>query len=408
MVLAAGGSVAASWALPALSPPGAAFPLCLSLAIGPPARSVAQRAVSLRWSRASGRGPPGRPAADADLDHRARRRGDDGVLHLHRLEGRDRIARRDDLVAARHVDREDGTRHRRDDVRGAAAAGVGRRGPGGPVDVRRRGDPERHGPAVDVDVHDVSPTRTKASDAPSVGAVVRDGPRIGRSRRARRRRRGGPRAGPFSRQPPASRARAASCPGGVRDPLATGSWSDAGGQIASSVSIRAWPRRTAGWRTSQRRNAEVRRQAEDHGLVERRGQSGEGLGAVGAVGDDLRQHRVEPARHLVAGGDPGIDADARRRPASAAPSTRPGRRQEPGLRVLGVEADLDRVAARAGRRACPNPSGSPAAIRIWSATRSRPVTSSVTGCSTWSRVFISRKKTSPRSSRRNSQVPALS
>ena len=38
-----------------------------------------------------------------------------------------------------------------------------------------------------------------------------------------------------------------------------------------------------------------------------------------------------------------------------------------------------------------NGSGSPAAIRICSRTRSIPVTISVTGCSTWMRVFTSRK-----------------
>ena len=37
----------------------------------------------------------------------------------------------------------------------------------------------------------------------------------------------------------------------------------------------------------------------------------------------------------------------------------------------------------------------PAAMRICHCTRSTPVTSSVTGCSTWMRVFISRKKNSP-------------
>ncbi len=37
------------------------------------------------------------------------------------------------------------------------------------------------------------------------------------------------------------------------------------------------------------------------------------------------------------------------------------------------------------------PSGSPAATRSCSSTRSRPVISSVTGCSTWRRVFISMK-----------------
>ena len=49
---------------------------------------------------------------------------------------------------------------------------------------------------------------------------------------------------------------------------------------------------------------------------------------------------------------------------------------------------------------------SPDATRICSRTRSMPDTISVTGCSTWSRVFISRKKNSP-SWNRNSTVPAL-
>jgi hypothetical protein len=38
---------------------------------------------------------------------------------------------------------------------------------------------------------------------------------------------------------------------------------------------------------------------------------------------------------------------------------------------------------------------SPAAMRIWYWTMSMPVTISVTGCSTWTRVFISMKKNSP-------------
>ncbi len=42
-----------------------------------------------------------------------------------------------------------------------------------------------------------------------------------------------------------------------------------------------------------------------------------------------------------------------------------------------------------------NPRGSPAATLSCHSTRSSPVTSSVTGCSTWSRVFISKKKNSP-------------
>ncbi len=57
---------------------------------------------------------------------------------------------------------------------------------------------------------------------------------------------------------------------------------------------------------------------------------------------------------------------------------------------------------------CPNASGSPAAIRSCHSTRSRPVTYSVTGCSTWRRVFISMKKYDAGSSpgTMNSTVPA--
>ena len=50
-------------------------------------------------------------------------------------------------------------------------------------------------------------------------------------------------------------------------------------------------------------------------------------------------------------------------------------------------------------------SGSPAATRTCSRTRSSPVTTSVTVCSTWMRVFISRKKNSSPDTR-YSRVPA--
>ena len=50
-------------------------------------------------------------------------------------------------------------------------------------------------------------------------------------------------------------------------------------------------------------------------------------------------------------------------------------------------------------------SGSPAATRTCSRTRSSPQTSSVTVCSTWMRVFISRKKNSLPETRYSS-VPA--
>ena len=52
------------------------------------------------------------------------------------------------------------------------------------------------------------------------------------------------------------------------------------------------------------------------------------------------------------------------------------------------------------------PSSSPAAIRNISRTRSMPVTSSETQCSTWRRVFTSRKEMVPSWATRNSQVPA--
>ena len=55
-----------------------------------------------------------------------------------------------------------------------------------------------------------------------------------------------------------------------------------------------------------------------------------------------------------------------------------------------------------------NPSGSPAAIRIWVATRSMPVSISVTGCSTWIRQLISMKNALPLRSTRNSSVPTFS
>ena len=52
------------------------------------------------------------------------------------------------------------------------------------------------------------------------------------------------------------------------------------------------------------------------------------------------------------------------------------------------------------------PSSSPAAMRNISRTRSRPVTSSETGCSTCSRVLTSRNEIVPSWPTRNSQVPA--
>ena len=63
------------------------------------------------------------------------------------------------------------------------------------------------------------------------------------------------------------------------------------------------------------------------------------------MGDDLGEQRVVARADLVAGLDPRIDADARPgRPAQLQHTTGPG--QEAGVGVLGVQANLDRVAAQ--------------------------------------------------------------
>ena len=94
-----------------------------------------------------------------------------------------------------------------------------------------------------------------------------------------------------------------------------------------------------------------------------------------------------------------------RRPPRCAESTRtpgpgrlavahdPARRgQEAARRILGVDAALDRVAAQLDVVLARTTAARPAATAICSRTRSMPVTISVMVCSTWMRVFISRKK----------------
>ena len=139
--------------------------------------------------------------------------------------------------------------------------------------------------------------------------------------------------------------------------------------------------------------AEQRRHAADRVLVEGAQHPPASMLAVGPMNDELRDQRVVERRDLIALRDARVDADTRA--AGLAVQRDPaGRRQEPVSRILGVDPALDRVTDEADVL-LRKPSGSPAAIRICSRTRSRPVTSSVTVCSTWMRVFISRKKYSP-------------
>ncbi len=110
------------------------------------------------------------------------------------------------------------------------------------------------------------------------------------------------------------------------------------------------------------------------------------------VDDHLGQHRVVERRHLAAGLVPGVDAQPRSRGDLE-------RRQHAGLRgivggrVLGVQPHLDRVALRLA-----DVEGAGATFGARELQRDEvdwPVTCSVTGCSTWSRVFISRNEERP-------------
>ena len=108
--------------------------------------------------------------------------------------------------------------------------------------------------------------------------------------------------------------------------------------------------------------------------------------------DELRDHRVVENRDVESGRRAAVVADAGSRPARAAresgPATAengcPDLRRRCGTRSRAPSASgahPDRVVSR-----------SPRAMRICHCTRSSPVTISVIGCSTCSRVFISRRR----------------
>ena len=123
------------------------------------------------------------------------------------------------------------------------------------------------------------------------------------------------------------------------------------------------------------------------------------------VGDDFRQQRVVVRRDRAC-----------RRSTQVSTRTQAGsverRRRVPldGRKPASGSSAMTRASmAWPSKRtsSCANGSGSPAATRSCSSTRSRPVTASVTGCSTCRRALTSRKANAPSSSSRNSTVPAL-
>ncbi len=97
--------------------------------------------------------------------------------------------------------------------------------------------------------------------------------------------------------------------------------------------------------------AQVRPDAQEPCLGQRGLQSVHGHLPRPSVGDDLGQQRVVSVRDQVSGPDAGIHPDAlAARPAQVHHST--GRRQEPVLRILGVETGLDRVTGEPDRILC--------------------------------------------------------
>ena len=156
-------------------------------------------------------------------------------------------------------------------------------------------------------------------------------------------------------------------------------------------------------------------QTVDPGAGERAGQDRARLGPRRRPGDHLGQHRV------VVHADDGAVLDSGVQPYAAGCHVEDGRR-ESGLSDRDVQAQQCSVtgsqpaagssAYRRASTAAPRPGGAaggsrpPAATSSCSSTRSSPVVHSVTGCSTCSRVFISRNQKRPSGTARNSTVPA--
>ena len=195
--------------------------------------------------------------------------------------------RRRRIRADRDVDAQDRAGHRGDDSAGPVApvapwaTAAARRASTSGAGARRNGD----APPGEVEVDDVAATRTSAS----VGDGS-DGVAIGHLDRARRRRprhgsRGAvepPAARPRIRLPRLQRAEPPRPTTRRRRGCAARSVQSSGGQIRSSVSVRASPARTTGWRTSQRRNRRFVIEPEDE--RSRRARASAARSAVASVG----------------------------------------------------------------------------------------------------------------------------
>jgi len=92
--------------------------------------------------------------ANADLGHGSIDRRQDCVLHLHRLEGHDRLAGLD-VLPRTPMDGDDGSGHRRDEI-GRARVGRFRRRPRRTIDVGRGSEAEPDASAGHVDVDHVA------------------------------------------------------------------------------------------------------------------------------------------------------------------------------------------------------------------------------------------------------------
>ena len=234
------------------------------------------------------------------------------------------------------------------------------------------------------------------------------------------------RAGAFNRQPPPhessstapASASAATCqaPSGIEDVTA------ASPVVPSSVSVRARPSRTTGNLTSWRRNARFvtrpRTSVSSRASARRTSASSRFepwatiLARRGSKAPPTTSPAAIPASTRIPPWPAGPKAPAASGQRAATTGPADGRNPATGSSALSrTSMAWPPVSRAASTSAWSSPSSTnvaPSTIRSWSATRSRPRMSSVTGCSTWSRAFISRKTQLPSSATRNSQVPAPS